>query len=213
MSLKDTIRGAREEVGANGNPFSRSDSKGSDEASGDTAKAGKRVGSRRTMAKAKPTREAAAGVRVVSSSGKTKSGKANMTKAERKAERRSEREREDRRYTLSQAYLDEDEVYKKSRKVWWIFLGVGMVLIVIAFTLNGIVTQTTQSGQEANPAFAYVSMAAMVLAYISIIGGMVYDFVKIRPQRKKIESRVASMSDKRVKTVLNQRAREQAAKK
>ena len=204
MSLKDTIRGARAEAEANGNPFERSTSNTDQDAG---AASGKRRASRRSVARAKPTREAAAGVRVVSSSGKTIKNKANMTKEERKAEKQAERELEDRRYALSQAYIEENVEYKEARKRWWIFMGVGVALVVVAFSLYGFVNQNRAN---ANPAMAFAAMAAMVLSYIAIIGGLVYDWVKVRPLRKKVESKVASMSDKRVKAALDQKAREQA---
>lgn len=206
MSLKDTIRGAREEASASGNPFERSSST-DQEAQGQGASSTKRAGARRSVARAKPSREAAAGVRVVSSNGKQKNSKENMTKEERKAERKAERELEDRRYSLTQAYMNEDEEYKQARKRWWIFLGVGMGLVVVAFTLYGIVNQ---QGTSVHPAIPFLAMGTMACSYIAIIGGLIYDWVKIRPMRKKVEKRVASMSDKRVKTTLNQKAREQA---
>ena len=130
-----------------------------------------------------------------------------MTKEERKAERNREREKEDRRYSLTQAYMEEDQEYKAARKTWWIFLGVGMALVVVAFILYGFVSQ---QGENASPVLAFLAMASMVCAYIAIIGGLIYDWVKIRPLRQKVAKRVESMSDKRVKTVLNQKAREQA---
>ena len=206
MSLKDTIRGARDEAAASGNPFERSKATAEDEAPQEVART-KRGTARRSAASAKPSREAAAGVRVVSSSGKTTKGTAQMTKEERKQERKKEREKEDQRYSLTQAYLEEDEEYKKARKNWWIFLGVGMGLIVVAFTLYGLVNQ---QGPNASPVMAFCAMGSMVCAYVAVIGGLIYDWVKIRPLRRKIDERVSSMSDKRVRTVLNQKAREQA---
>ena len=205
MSLKDTIRGAREEAEASGNPFERKKAVAEVEESVEVKNAKRRATG--SVASAKPRREAAAGVRVVSSSGKTTKGKSEMTKEERKAERNREREKEDRRYSLTQAYLEEDEDYKAAHKTWWIFLGAGIALVVVAFTLYGLVNQ---QGAEASPVMAFLALASMVLAYVAIIGGLIYDWVKIRPLRQKITKRVESMSDKRVKTILNQKAREQA---
>ncbi|MBR3316952.1 MAG: hypothetical protein IKG21_03910 [Atopobiaceae bacterium] len=213
MSLLDTIKGAREE--ADGNvPFERGGKKEEPE----EEVAPKRSGAvRGSAARAKPTREAAAGVRVVKSGGKSErqkkseAEKANMTKeerkAERKAERAAEREVEDRRYNLTQAYMEENEEYKHARKTWWIFLGVGMALVVVAFTLYGFVNQNRES---ASPVLAFLSAATMICAYISIIGGLIYDWVKVRPIRQQVQQRVDSMSDKRVRAVLNKKAKEQA---
>ena len=200
MSLKDTIRGARDEVAASGNPFEKAGGKDKDkgkpESRGSSAKRGY---ARSTAANRKPSREAAAGVRVVSSSGKAKS-KANMTKEERKEEKRLEREREDNRYSVTQMILEKDEEYQKARKFWWRFLIGGFVLMVIALGLYGYVSQ---AGPTAPP-WAYVgSIVAMVAAYGVIIFGIVYDFRRIRPRRKMAEQRVASMTDKKIQTVIN----------
>lgn len=216
MSLMDTIKGARDEAMANGTPFER----GAKQEEAPEAEAEAKKGAvRRSAARAKPKREAAAGVRVVKSSGRTKTDyqpkseaeKANMSKkelrAERRAERDAEREVEDRRYNLTQAYMEEDEEYKTIRKRWWIMLGAGVALIVLAYTLYGFVNR---EGAEANPALAILSLVAMVLAYVLTIGSLIYDWVKVRPIRQRIEQRVGSMSDKRVRSLLNQRAKEQA---
>ena len=210
MSLFDTIKGAREEASANGLPFERG------ERQEETAEEApqRRTVVRGSAARAKPTREAAAGVHVMKAKNgrreKTEAEKANMSKeelkAERKAEREAEREVEDRRYNLTQVYMEENEEYKRTRKVWWIFLGVGVALIVVAFMLYGFVNQNRES---ASPVLAFLSAATMVCAYIAIIGGLVYDWVKVRPIRQGVQERVASMSDKRVRTILNQKAKEQ----
>ena len=211
MSLIDTIKGAREEAEASGLTFDRK--KERDEEGDDIQAAPSSRGmARRSAARARPKREAAAGVRVVNTGGgksKARSSKpvSEMTKEERKAERKVERELEDRRYTLTQAFINESEEYKRARKNWWKFLGTGIALVVVAFTLYGFVNQ---AGENANPTIAIMSGVTIALSYVAIIGALVYDWVKIRPLRKKEEQRVASMSDKKVKNILDQKAREQA---
>ncbi len=202
MSLKDTIRGAREEVAANVKPFERKkDAVEAAEAEKSTASQGF---TRRSAASGKPAREAAAGVRMVTADGKTKS-KSKLTKEERKAERKREREIEDQRYTLSQAVLKENEEYNRKHKIWLRFLIAGIVLMVLALSLYGLVVQ---QGQNAPEALAISSIVVMVLAYIVVIAGMVYDWRKVRPLRNDAEKRVSSMSDKRVRSALSKRAAE-----
>ena len=200
MSLKDTIRGARDEVAASGNPFEKAGGKDKGKSESGSS-AGKRGGgiARSSAANRRPSREAAAGVRVVSSSGKSKST-ANMTKEERKEEKRLEREREDRRYSVTQMILEKDEEYQKARKFWWRFLIGGFVLMVIALGLYGYVSNVG----PAAPPVAYIgSIVAMVAAYAVIIVGIIFDFRKIRPRRKEAEQRVASMTDKKIQTIVN----------
>ena len=205
MSLKDTIRGAREEAAANSIINSRNGADKSAEAADAAAPSTNAQGfTRRSAARSKPAREAAAGVRVVSSSGKVKK-KSNMTKAERKEERKRERAIEDRRYNVTQMYLEQDPAYQKARKVWWGFLIGGIVFMVLAMVLYWVISG---QGQGANANMAIVSMVSMALAYGVVIAGLIYDWVKIRPMRKEVEKRTQSMSDKRLQTVLKRKAAE-----
>ena len=209
MSLKDTIRGAREEAAASGNPFERNAGNKDADASGNASSNGSSSTQgfeRRSAARGKPSREAAAGVRVVSSNGKSKKKSTEgMTKAERKEERRRERAVEDRRYNVTQMYLEQDPAYQKARKVWWRFLIAGIVFMMLAMVLYWVVNG---QGANANTAMAMFAVVSMVIAYIVVIAGLVYDWVKIRPMRREIEKRTQSMSDKRLQTVLKRKAEE-----
>ena len=204
MSLKDTIRGARDEVAASGNPFENMGGKGKDKGadkgkSSSGSSTAKRGYARSSAANRKPSREAAAGVRVVSSSGKTKST-ANMTKEERKEEKRLEREKEDRRYSVTQMILEKDEEYQKANKMQKYFLIGGFALMVVAIGLSGYVSSVGPTA----PSVAIIgSMVAMVAAYAVIIVGVIHNFRKVRPCRKKAEQRVASMTDKKIQTIVN----------
>ncbi|MDO4797072.1 MAG: Yip1 family protein [Coriobacteriales bacterium] len=207
MSLKDTIKGAREEVAASGNPFERPSAKGDSESGGSTSRSSDQGFSRRSAARSKPSRKAAAGVRVVSSG---KKPKADMSKEERKAQRRKDREVEDRRYNVTQMLLEQNEDYMKSRKMWWVFLIAAVVLMAIALLLYGRITSAKEDPQSAIGIAAVVSM---VMAYIVVIVGMIFDFTKIRPMRKEAEKRAESMSDKRLKTLLVEKAKKEEAEK
>lgn len=210
MSLKDTIRGAREEAAASGNPFDRK-ANNKDAATTTSATTNSQANAqgfeRRSAARGKPSREAAAGVRVVASNGKAKKkSQDNMTKEERKAERKRERAVEDRRYNVTQMYLEQDPAYQKARKVWWGFLIAGIAFMVIAMVLYWVVNG---QGANANTGMAMSSVVCMVIAYIVVIAGLIYDWVKIRPLRKEVEKRTQSMSDKRLQTVLKRKAAEE----
>ena len=202
MSLMDTIRGAREEASANGNPFESAKEivkKSDDEPKPQSGSSGF---ARRSAANAKPSREASAGVRVVTTSGKTKKGSENLTKEERKAEKRAQRTEEDRRFAVSEMLLKEDAEYVRMRKVWRNLLIAGVVFLVIAMVLYGIVNQ---QGAEANVAMAFVAMGSMVIAYGFVIADFIYDWVKIRPLKKKADQRAASMTNKKINNMLRQR--------
>lgn len=90
---------------------------------------------RKSPTKAKPVREAASSVRVVAKK-KNPDGSTStvgMTKEEKKEVRRAEREEEDIFNSLTNAMLKADELYTSRRRMWWVFLGLGLVFVVAAF--------------------------------------------------------------------------------
>lgn len=203
MSLMDTIKGAREEASANGNPFERTSDKkdaGSSENAGAAAGQGF---TRRSASKAKPSRTAAAGVRVVSANGKAKSRK-SQTKEELKAERKHDREVADLRYNVTQKILEERDDYIKARKVWWKFLIASVVLMVLAIGLYLVVSNM---GTNAPEVLGILGLVTMVGAYIVVIAGLVYDWIKIRPLRKDVDKHVQSMSEKRLVAAINKESK------
>ena len=201
MSLKDTIQGARKEAAANINPLTRPSSEGNDEAGSQASEQGFE---RRSATRAKPKREAAAGVRVVSGSSKTKST-ANMSKQEQKAERKKQREKEDRRYAVSQMLLENDPEYQRYHKIWWRLLIVGFAFMCVALVTYMLVSQ---QGDTAPLWLAIISIGSMILAYAAIIIGFIYDWRHIRPIRRNHEQRAASMSEKRINKTLRERDKE-----
>ena len=202
MSLKDTIRGAREEAAANISPLSRTSSEEPVDSGAQTTS--EQGFERKSVSRAKPTREAAAGVRVVNSSKKGRST-SEMSKQEQKSERKKERERQDRRYAVSQMLLEEDPAYQRFHKIWWRILIVGLVFMVIALISY---THVSSVGEGAPMWVMVVSMGSMVLAYIAVIASFIYDWVNVRPIRRNHEQRVASMTEKRINKTLRERDKE-----
>ena len=203
MSLKDTIRGAREEAAANISPLNRPSS--SEETGDSGAQSTTDQGfERKSVSRAKPTREAAAGVRVVNSSRKGKPA-GEMTKQEQKSERKKEREKQDRRYAVSQMLLEEDPAYQRHHKIWWRILIVGLVFMVIALISY---TYVSSVGEGAPMWVMVVSMGSMVLAYVAVIISFLYDWFHVRPIRRNNEQRVASMTEKKINKTLRERDKE-----
>lgn len=169
---------------------------------------------RKSASSAKPAREAASSVRVVPASSKERRKQYErgenlngLSKEEKRARRAEQRELEDRIDTCVNYLLKEQPAYLSRRKMYWGFLvvaGVGFVGALIALgVVNGGVTWLP---------LEVVSLAFIALAYIGLIGGLVYDFVRIRPIRNEVRATVEGMSDNRMAAVL-QRAAEDAAKK
>ncbi len=219
MSLKDTIQGARAEVAANSKPAAEDDKaagKGKAAASADPPKddpEAKPTGfAKKSVTRAKPARQAASSVTVVSASGKTKSKKnmATMSKDEQKEERRRQREAEDRVDTVAQILLDEDPAYKELRKKWWIIMGVGFGCLVLSFIPLAVAGNA--SADYSTPA-GFVSIVFMVLAYVFIIWSFVFDWRKIRPLRKVHTAEASGMTVKRLQAVLDRDRQERAAAK
>lgn len=212
MSLRDTINGAREEAAKANAPLAK-------DASKDEADDSERTGfSKRSVSRAKPAREAAAGVRVVSagsSAGKSSAstaGKApvEMTKDEKKRARQERRTEQDRRTSASQIILHDTPGYKKSQKVWWGLLGSGFVCTIVSWLIPNVYPKAVESSAALN----VVLLILLILAYGLIIAAFVYDWRVVRPMRKKAEATTSRMTNKKVTQVLrgeaNEIAREQA---
>ncbi len=202
MSLMDTIKGAREEAGANV-PFERSskDAKSADDQSAAKSDGGKSGQGfvRKSAGRARPSRKAAQGVRMETASGKPKSKK-DLTKEELKAEKKHSREVDDLRYNVTQKLLEEKSEYKTARKMWWRFLIGGLVFMVLAIIQYSVVTA---QGASAPVWMAISAMVCMVIAYIVLIIGIIYDWRTIHPMRKDMEKYVQSMSERRLITAIH----------
>lgn len=207
MSLRDTIRGAREEAEqANSDapePKTAQQKAVEKIMSSDEPKAGF---SKRSVSRARPAREAAAGVRVVKSNdvatGKmTSTGKleSEMTKEEKKQAREARRDSEDRRAAASRIILSSKPGYKSGQRMWWILLGVGMACTLLSFALSNIYTADQATGLA-----GLIMLVLIILAYGCIIVAFVYDWRNVRPLRKAADREVASLSEKRVMQIIEE---------
>ena len=189
MSLRDTIEGARRE--AEGNAVTMPKKEAESTVSTEDEKRGF---SRSSAAKARPAREAGSSVRVASKP-KASGGVGGRpeTKEEKRERKRLEREEQDMRTRAYDVTLRSDPEYKKTEKIFWIVVGVGFVLAVIslvaAYAFGDQPDTTTWQG--------VVSVGSLVLAYIFIIGGFIYDLVKRRPIRKRVDAQLRNLSDKK----------------
>ena len=215
MSLRETIEGARREATEAGG-LGRSkkdapkDKPGTDEAEESHGFA------RRSVARAKPAREAARGVRVVSASSvrsgkQAPSGKSSseMSKDERKRERRARRAREDLAAQAAQVLLQRNPEYRKGQRVWRITMGAGMILILIS---TGISAFPGGRNLDYGTVAGFFAIVCLVLSYGAIIGGFIYEWRKMKPIRTAAGNLAASMTPKKVRQVIESGDRERAAK-
>lgn len=193
MSLRDTIEGARRE--AEGNVVGRPKKEAEAVTGGEDERHGF---SRSSAAKARPAREAASSVRTASSSsagaGGGLFGGAGETKEQKKERKRREREESDLRNRVYDAVLRGIDGYRKTERTFWVFVGVGFGLAVISLAINWATGGTTDISSPAGAAGA----GTLVLAYVFIIAGIVYDFAKRRPFRKQAQARVSGLTDKKL---------------
>lgn len=159
---------------------------------------------RKSPTKAKPVREAASSVRVVAKKknpdGSTST--AGMTKEEKKEVRRAEREEEDIFNSLTNAMLKADELYTSRRRIWWVFLGLGLVFVVAAFASGYIGAPDGSNMYDLSTTGGVLSVVSLVLAYVFIITSLVYEWMKIRPIRNEKQDKVTSLSPKKRRAML-----------
>lgn len=213
MSLRETLAGAKEEVAQGGNPFEHTKMKEKT----DEQEASASGFSKRSMARAKPRREAASGVRVVSADdykygddGKTA---AEMTKEQRKEKRQRQRAADNLRVDAQHAILKGHDSYKRSQRTWWVLLGVGVGMTLLSWAVS---SWLNGGSPDYNNPIGILSVVLLVVAYGFVIGAFVYDWRVVRPMRKAAEIEVAGMSDKRVRQYMaaqeDERAHEQSEK-
>lgn len=165
---------------------------------------------RKGASRAKPVREAGGSVRVVKVTSKSGGSKpqAQMTKEEKKEQKRRERDARDRQVVTSNIILKQNDHYNKYRRIWWVLLGAGLVLTAVAwlcmFVFPGASSDVTEP-------LGVVSVIALVLAYVAIIGAFIFDWVKVRPIRKRADAEVAGMTDKRMQQLIDKDYEEEAA--
>ena len=206
MGLRDTIDAARQEAKEAGGIFSGND-EDSKKNNAEEQEGSSSGYSKRSAARAKPATAAASSVRVVSAEdarhGKSGKNRSEMTKEERKAERNNIRDAEDRMNMAGSILLKKDAAYQRTQRVWWTMLGVGVALTLTSFVINHYLRSAGDGVQNAE-VFVAVSLVSMVIAYVFIIGAFVYDLVKARPIRKRIDAEVKGMSKRRLEEIIRE---------
>jgi len=169
---------------------------------------------RKSAASAKPARAAAASVRVVPASSKARRKQsergeslAGLSREEKRARKQEIRAHEDRVYAAANILMSENPNYARQRMVWYAFMIVGLVFIMIAFALLALV------GERANGMLQLAQYGAVGISYVAIIGGFIFDFVKIRPIRNAARTKAEGLSESRLNDVLERGAKAKEAKR
>ncbi len=166
---------------------------------------------RKSAASAKPARQAASSVRVVPASSRHAAKSSRRARTSRASlKRRSapakakQRAKEDRIYTVSNILLKQDEDYTKRRRIWWIVLVIGMVLVVAIWAS----LYFAPAGMVSSP----VQMVGIVLSYVIILGDFIYDFARIRPLRNMYRAQAEGMSENKLNALIERAAAEEDKK-
>ena len=163
---------------------------------------------RKSAASAKPARQAASSVRVVPASSKARRKELEnlegLSKEEKRARKAKQRAKEDRIYTVSNILLKQDEDYTKRRRIWWIVLAIGMVLVVAIWAS----LYFAPAGMVSSP----VQMVGIVLSYVIILGDFIYDFARIRPLRNMYRAQAEGMSENKLNALIERAAAEEDKK-
>lgn len=166
---------------------------------------------RKSAASAKPARQAASSVHVVPASSKARRKELEkgeslegLSKEEKRARKAKQRAKEDRIYTVSNILLKQDEDYTKRRRIWWIVLAIGMVLVVAIWAS----LYFAPAGMVSSP----VQMVGIVLSYVIILGDFIYDFARIRPLRNMYRAQAEGMSENKLNALIERAAAEEDQK-
>ncbi len=159
---------------------------------------------RKGASRAKPARESSSSVHVVQMrGGQAKKSYESMSKEEKKEQRRKDRAENDRIAAASNILMSHDPVYKRRRKIWWALLGAGLASTALAWIFFA-----TLQGVSGTP-----GLVALIFAYVFIIGGFIWDWVKIRPIRRDSDAMVAAMNRKRQQEIIDEDYAEEQEKK
>ena len=127
-----------------------------------------------------------------------------LSKEEKRARKAKQRAKEDRIYTVSNILLKQDEDYTKRRRIWWIVLAIGMVLVVAIWAS----LYFAPAGMVSSP----VQMVGIVLSYVIILGDFIYDFARIRPLRNMYRAQAEGMSENKLNALIERSAAEEDKK-
>ena len=210
MSLRETLDAAKREAQEGGSLIFGQDAKDAEAEEATATRSNKR-----SAANAKPTRERAANVRVVSSedakNGATGKKESEMSKEERKAARQKQRAKEDLAASVRNILLDADPAYKRTQHVWWVMLGVGFAMTLATFGIN-YALNNMESPDPSSPLVS-IAMIAIVVAYVCVFGAFIYDWRKGRPIRKEVDARVDGMTRKKMEQIVREDAARKAAER
>ena len=212
MSIRDTIGGAIKEAQDGGLdiPGAKAGSPSAAKPEGKVAE-GKEEPRRgavpRSASRAKPARELRGSVRTEAARSVEK--RSTGTKAERKAERERERDHEDLLMAASRALQKRDKEYARTERVWWVLMGLGLGFTLLSLALNYLIYPEGAGGLFQQ----VVSIVTLVAAYGFIVGAFIYDIAKRGKIRKRCDAEARTMSDRKIRQVLEQDMAEDARRR
>ena len=87
------------------------------------------------------------------------------------------------------------------------FPSVSPVVVYVGATAGSVASICPSAGIDV------VALISLVLAYVCIIGAFIYDLMKARPIRKRVDAEVKGMTKRRLEQIIREDAEREAAEK
>lgn len=131
--------------------------------------------------------------------------------AQKREQKQQARERRDREAIATNIELKKDPRYGTYRRIWWILLGAGLAMTIVCWL---VMIFSPDVSQNPDTVAGMMSTGALIAAYVFILAGFVFDWIKVRPMRRKAEALTAQMSDKKLAAIIEEDylTKEQASK-
>ncbi|MDO5044163.1 MAG: hypothetical protein Q4E22_02545 [Coriobacteriia bacterium] len=147
---------------------------------------------RKSAASAKPKRKAADTVYISDSKKASGGKKKELTKLEKKEQNKLRNERENKIFAAATALTRKQPGYRRYKMIWWIILAFAILATIASWLFQ---LKQTNFGQAP-------MVVSLVLAYGAIIVALILDFRKVRPVRKEMRQRAATMSEKQLDAII-----------
>lgn len=151
--------------------------------------------SRKSASSAKLKSKAGASVYTPSKEAKAKREKARAknqaSAADAKAKESAEQVRRRERALVSM--MRDMPQYKFWRRIWWVLMGLAMLVIVLTWLPNMLINNGVISNEYAETA-SWVSSVGFIFAFAALIAAFYIDFRKIRKLQKRQESKARNLT-------------------
>lgn len=157
-------------------------------------KTGKVAGvAKKSAARAKPARGAAASVRVVK--GTQEKSSLMMTREEKRAAREARREADQRHRFISSIILKNTPAYRSRRIIWGVLMGIALLGTVVSIVTLQVFSPEMQ--WDLSTPVGVLSAGSIIVAYVALLAVFIFDLVMIRPLRNQADAAARALTPKK----------------